>query len=440
MYSGYDSFAEMFGKMSLDDMSNTQIQKKIEKVGDYHINLIYYDESMEKSEETHSYFKFLKNNVQGVYFACHNFDSFQKICRIIKQLPEKPKFILMTSGSTAEKIYSYCLHENCFQEAMIFCFYREKYLPLMKKYSKLKAVCNDFFDVQNRLKNMSTLLALPLKATKLILIDEYFSTYVQLHKKIANQFASLSGSSAMSKWKSQMKDFNKYLKETTNGGSYINDITNANPTVANFIKYYTGEKFLCYELNKRLRDCDPSIYDKIAPYTGHFSYALHEYARKTKQVGVYENKVFYRRITLTLADLFMYEACVGDVICYPAFTSVSSIELNKYIFPTELAMQVNKIEENDINVVMNFNYKYRSGCITPAICLDDYSVNEGEMEYVFPPFSFFKITKLELYAGTHDNPHVIYLDAVAKPFCTEDMINKGRTFKYDSYTNSLVAN
>ena len=47
----------------------------------------------------------------------------------------------------------------------------------------------------------------------------------------------------------------------------------------------------------------------------------------------------------------------------------------------------------------------------------NYSVNAGEKEFIFPPFSFFKIEKVVEKGGIPSDPHVIYMSVPNKKMC-----------------------
>lgn len=293
----------------------------------YKFNLIYYDESISKNEETHGFFKFLKNNIKGVFFACPDFDSFQKIFLIINQFKEETKFVLLTSGSSAEKIFNCCNSSNYIQEGYIFCMRVNKYKPLMSKYNKIKQVTDNFFEIMTIFESLTTELNTYLKATELILFDDYCEYYVHYHKKLVSKFNDNNNSK---EWKTSL---NKYIKEfKTSNMTQLEE-----PTVEKYIKVYSGESEDCYTLNQILRELNLEKYDLAKDLAGHFSYELYNYAKNNKEAGLYEDKKLFRRVTLSLSDIFMYYACVGGIICFPAFTSTSSLELNKYDFPTPLS-------------------------------------------------------------------------------------------------------
>ena len=56
-----------------------------------------------------------------------------------------------------------------------------------------------------------------------------------------------------------------------------------------------------------------------------------------------------------------------------------------------------------------------------AISISEFSEFENEEEYLFVPFSFFKITKVEFKQGTFDDPHIIHLIALNSDKPVEEM-------------------
>ena len=98
-------------------------------------------------------------------------------------------------------------------------------------------------------------------------------------------------------------------------------------------------------------------------------------------------------------DIKLYEKSINRVICFPSFTS-TSIEKNNFtpFTPnpdTQLVLLI--IEQNNTKSVVSIR---------------EYSVYQNEEEYLFLPFSFFKITKVELKKGNNSDPHIIHLLAL----------------------------
>ena len=107
-------------------------------------------------------------------------------------------------------------------------------------------------------------------------------------------------------------------------------------------------------------------------------------------------------------EIKLYEQSINRVICFPSFTS-TSIEKNNFTpfdsySDTQLVLLI--IEQNNTKSVVSIR---------------EYSVYQDEEEYLFLPFSFFKITKVELNQGSTSNPHIIHLLALNSDKPVEDL-------------------
>ena len=107
-------------------------------------------------------------------------------------------------------------------------------------------------------------------------------------------------------------------------------------------------------------------------------------------------------------EVSQYEESIGKVICYPSFTS-TSIYKNKYMpkkynYKDELVLLI--IEQNKTKSV---------------VLISEFSNYPNEEEYLFLPFSFFKIKKFKRKKGTKDDPHIIYLIALNTEKPIEEM-------------------
>lgn len=209
-------------------------------------------------------------------------------------------------------------------------------------------------------------------------------------------------------------------------------------TVSQFIEAYTGENILCYRLNRWLRNCNSNEYEKVKYFAGPFSYALYHYAYTNRNQGIYESKNFFRKMTIKLSDFLLYKIFIGELICYPAFTSTSEEDISKYDFPTATAINVNELNPNDISVVLMIEYKCKnSSNVTPCINVVEYSVNVDEKEFIFPPFSFFKIEKVVENSGTPNDPHIIYLSVPNKTNMLEFGLKNNKSIYYNRDQNEL---
>ena len=107
-------------------------------------------------------------------------------------------------------------------------------------------------------------------------------------------------------------------------------------------------------------------------------------------------------------------------------------------FPTSTAIRVNELTPNDVSVALNIKYTCKN-CfnVTPCINAVNYSVNAGEREFIFPPFSFFKIEKVVEKEGIPSDPHVIYMSVPNKKNLIEFGLKNNKTICYNKETNEL---
>ena len=404
------------------------------------VHLIYYDENMSYGSENYGYVKQFKNKIKGAFFAVNNISSLNYLVNKLNSTYINGKFTLVTSGRAADKVIPIC--QSLIDNAIIFCYYVDKYIPLKYKYSKLKHVLNNFSGIFSNLNDSNIYNDAEIIGHKMITFDEYKDTYINLHRKLAEFFNSNYYS--MTYENSYKNIFNNFIEssdvdEKSNIVSWVNKVTNG--TVKEFIEAYTGETPLCYSLNKWLRNCDEGEFDKIKFFAGPFSYALYKFARDDKNNGVFYSKTFYRKMTIKLSDFFLYKILEGELVCYPAFTSTSEKDISKYNFPTNLAINVNKLSSNDVSVVLIIKYNCKSSSYpTPCVNASGYSVNAGEQEFIFPPFSFFKIVKVEEKEGKPDNPHVIRMTTPSKRSLIEFGIKNYKTPSYNRDSDELYFN
>ena len=404
-------------------------------------HLIYYDENIFLNSENYGYVKKFKDKISGGFFPVKDISTLKKLVEKLKSLEINGSIILVTSGQTAEKVIPIC--SSIVKSIIIFCFHVEKYLHLKRKYLKIKAVLNNFNDIFYYYNFPFLNDEDNLKGSKFINFEEYSNNYVNLHKKLSEFFnEKYADAEYFLSYKRKFTDFIK-TSDIDDAAFTIKCVNNIKDgSVKEFIEAYTGETQLCYSLNKWMRNCDSYEYDKIKYFAGPFSYALHQYAYKKKGQGVYHTKTFYRKMTIKLSDYYMYKISIGELICYPSFTSTSEKDISKYNFPTNIAKNVNKLTPNDISIVLIIDYKCKNFLFfnnypTPCVNASQYSVNSGEEEYIFPPFSFFKIEWIEERDGSPDNPHIIYMSTPKKKNLLEFGLKKNKTIHYDSSKNLL---
>ena len=305
---------------------------------------------------------------------------------------------------------------------------------LKKKMSSLSIEKKVFPFVENEKK------IFPLVDT-FINFEDYKNYYIDLHEKLSDFFdENYSNLKYDYTYKQTFLNYinSKDIDKKSSIEEWVNKINSG--TVQEFIQAYTGETPLCYSLNKWLRECDRDEFDKIKYFAGPFSYSLYRYAHNNPQTKINFSKKFYRKMVLKNHDYIEYKNNIGELICYPAFTSTSEKDMSKYTFPTKLAIDINNIKNDDIYVLLFFDYKCNNSSYpTPCINVSYYSSNSGEKEYIFPPFSFFRIDKVETRSGSSYDPHIIYMTVPNKRVLIEFAIKNKKTINYDKNLNEFYS-
>ena len=142
-----------YGELKITEGYSVNEYNTISQEKKYNLNILYYDENLIGSKENSDNCSFIEMNTNGTFYGCHNFKLFKIVCEKIKR--NQKQFILISSGSAAKKIYDYCYNIKEIREYFIYCFQKDKYIPLMNQYPKLKAVYNIFNDLKNKLYSIS---------------------------------------------------------------------------------------------------------------------------------------------------------------------------------------------------------------------------------------------------------------------------------------------
>ena len=297
------------------------------------------------------------------------------------------------------------------------------------------------FNINYNIYNIINKVRPLLKVDTFIKFEDYKNYFIYLHKKLSEFFdESYSNIKYDYQYKKIFLDYinSKDINEKSSIIEWVNRINSG--TVQEFIQAYTGETTLCYSLNKWLRGCDENEFDKIKYFAGPFSYYLYQYAHNNPKMKVNFSKKFYRKMVLKKKDYLEYTNNIGELICYPAFTSTSEKDMTKYAFPTSLAIGINNIKSDDIYVELFIDYKCNNSYYpTPCINVSYYSSNSGEQEYIFPPFSFFRIERIETRSGKSEDPHIIYMTVPNKRILIEFAIKNNKNIYYNEILNELYS-
>ena len=298
-----------------------------------------------------------------------------------------------------------------------------KYTNLKSKYYKLKGIYTDYHELNEQLNKLETKVNEGYRSSNLIFFEDYTRIYVKLHFEIIRKYAlykllkqnnfdqekflskvEKNNPKFLSIAKQLLPDKNEIIKYFQNklDLSYkeVSEVFNKTDSVENYISNYTAESFYYRYLNKFLREGDFDSFRILSSHLSKFVYYLYDYREKNPKVNY--NLTLYRRMTISDSDVNVYKNSIGRVICYPSFTSTSS-DKDGFLYSSNVLLIINSNNSKSVVSIENFSHF------------------KDEKEYLFLPFSFFRITNFKLGKGTLDNPHIINLLAMNSDKPIEEM-------------------
>ena len=422
-------------------------------------NVIYFDQTI-SANETHQNFMILKKLVKGAIFGTGDYEILKRVIELIRQSNDPPPFVLISSGSAAEKILNDFHIETFIYDVLIYCNESHKYEHLKNKYSKIRMIENIEFDnILNFLKLKEYKLAQDtkgatfLKSDPLITFSEYEDYYYKYHHLIIQNY----NEKCLNLTEKDKKDFLSCVDtDQLKAKDLLDNLENNDNFYKNIIKIYTKESPICYTLNKLLRRCNENSYKSIKNYACSLLYSLYKYYSLNNYSGTVENSL-YRQINLKFADILLYKVCEGEIICYPGFTSASyreifTTDINNNSeeqgykredeevgrYPTHLAKEIVYEKEDvydfvDIFIENNEDIYYPS-----AINVSNIADIDFEEERLFPAFSFFRIKKVDISKGSKNEPHKIFLEVIHKLYNLEEKMFQGESVYLDYHNNLLL--
>ena len=432
--SSYNSFhniikTEKFVSKINEDELNYYTPKKDKTK----LNIIYYSDSLLKDMETNDYCAYLQMNIQGTFYGCHNMNLLNLVCDKIRKSDRD--FILITSGSSAEKVYNKISSLSNIKEYYIYCIYKDKYTYLKNKYYKLKGIYTDYHDLNEKLSNLVTKVNEGYRSSNLIFFEDYTRIFVKLHFEIIRKYTLYKllkqNNFDQEKFLSKVEKTNpkflsiakqllpdkdeiiNYFKNKLDlSYKEVSEVFNKSDSVENYISNYTAESFYYRNLNKFLREGDFNSFRILSSHLSKFIYYLYEYREQNPKVNY--NITLYRRMSISQTDINVYKKSVGRVICYPSFTSTSS-DKNGFLCSCNVLLIINSNHSKSV------------------VSIENYSCFKHEKEYLFLPFSFFRITNFKVGKGTDDNPHIINLLALNSDQPIEEMF----LYFFKNFSDSL---
>ena len=305
-----------------------------EKIQKRHLNILYYDKNL-NNEENSDLCAHISFNINGTFYGCHNFELFKVIIEKIKD--SKKHFILICSGSSAEKIFKYCSNVNEINSYYIYCYDKQKYIPLIKEYPKLKGVYNTTKELSFTLYNLASVKQEIIKSSNLIYFEDYNSIYIKLHYEFIVKYALYKkfkknniAEEEFLKFIEQkypyylelalqiLPDINEIVQffynelDKNTSIEEIREMFYSDDDVKDYIRNYTKESFYYRELNKLLRQGDFETFRTLSSHMSKFIFYLYDYRKKN--INIHKKSDLYRKMYIHKDDINEYKNSIGRVI------------------------------------------------------------------------------------------------------------------------------
>ena len=165
-------------------------------------------------------------------------------------------------------------------------------------------------------------------------------------------------------------------------------------------------------------------------------YSLNTYAYKNQKFCKENEKILHRGAKLYYSCLLPYERAIDKVILFSAFTSTSeSDEIAKTWAKRGKEEELFK-KSSRFSVIFHIKNNYKnSQWISNSINIQSDSKYKKEKEYLFQPFSFYKVIEVEINIQNHKAD--ITLETIGKTEILEEKIKNGKEIKYDEIENIM---
>ena len=381
-------------------MSRLQSEIKRDKL---YINLIFYDENITK--ENKALYDELQLNVVGGFYGLRD---IYTLCNLLPKLDKNNlPFILLTSGSCFQKIMNLSSLFKPIKSIAIYCYNKKEYLWMYKNNRKIEIITDNFYEIKKYLKRQKfnpfeIKMSNQISSNPLISFYEYENCYFVFHKSLSLFFQRdfsepIFDEDCMNEVISFIKNEEEYDSSTKK--NLINILLKLHKS-KNFtedaLKEYTSENGFVYLFNKIMRRIENGIL-QLAFFMGPMYYALVRYVKYNISSSLNKSMTLYRRITINNIDLNFYYMALGNIICFPSFTS-TSLKYNSFA-TTNLALKANNMINNmiqeKIEVDMVLYYKYYPNNVSPGIIVGKMSYFQSEQEVLLFPFTFIKVLSIK---------------------------------------------
>ena len=430
-------------------------------------NIIYYDNNAQKYKKDIFFDSDIFEQITpGAFMLCTSLDSLEIIRDEIlrhRRVEKKVMFNLIANGRGYVDDLKKFFEKNkefkkCFNKGCIYCMNKDKYEKEKNENPDfISLVTNDASQVIDFINDLSSkdIKAFPL--TKLVTLIDYTNKYKERHEKISEFYGDLN-KETYEKNKKKIKEIieddakNKLLRakkeEVYKGLLLFNLEDDLKALDELIIKEYTKNTFYG-DLNRWLMKGKMKYYEPVAYFTSRLMYSLNQYANEQNDPKDEENpikcckyckenkKELYRGAKLYYSCLLPYERAVGKIILLSAFTSTSEDE--NVALSWAGRSEENVIYKNSLKFSVEFKitnlYDEKNNWVSNCIDIQDVADQKIEKEFLYQPFSFYKVTSVDLDVKGHKAD--ICLETVGKKEILEEQIKLGKKIKYNKSENIM---
>ena len=392
-----------------------KIQKEI-KIKKFEINLIFfYEDSKEFDDENFKLFNELKLKVLGGFCGIKNIKVFEESLKKLEKLylnatskENKYSFVLISTGSSFEKIEKLCREVKFIKRIIIYCMDVDKNKDKYKSNKKISLISNDFDEIRKKLEERGEIFhdynkKINNEITRYPFISEYeYDNYYCYYHKMYSLFFKEDLKEELKFTKEYRKKIFEFIRSQTNYSEAkknqlkktIDEFDKSNNFLEDALKFYTSENDFVYFINRIMRNIDIEAM-KLSFLIGPMHYSMIRYVNDNKEFALTEDKILYRNIETKSYDLNNFYMAKNKIICFPSFTSTS---LKKNSFKTtKKAKKVNNLDnEKTVKISMTLNYKHNDYNSPQAMLISKFSQHEDEEEVLFFPFTFVKVNNLKI--------------------------------------------
>ena len=412
------------------------------------INVIYHDENHNNNYFMESINKDaieLRNSTNGTFIFSNSEDSFKLIIKGIKnyiQNDENIKFLLITTGRTFEKVYNILNQENCIQliyKACIFCLHKDKHIDKLNKYPNLlKAIYNTKTDVGKFILENSSENNKIFEVLTLVTYKDYVNEFYKLHEIISKNYKNNQNDDTYQNAITLLQNFINQENYKIRGNKLFEGLKAFLTNDGRKIIYEYSNETYYKDINHWLLNLNNLAYEKAGYFIGQLMYKLNEYGNENN-LGYKENKpiTLYRGIYINYLDALSYQIHLGKKICFQTFLSTSKNEDTAIFFAKEKRKTADdRKDEFKFSLLMEIEHNWNEGLFPLCFYIAPISKFQYEEEYLFHPYTFFKITGF--FVDYEKFIIKLKLVSINKKEILEEKINKGNNKIYYNKIDKII--